>query len=130
MLHPERNSQQFPKLCPAFQRDAHRTRIVVREPASQVFEIVYKSRNPAPPPSGAAVQSGRGIEPLVSSGQRRVISLPGWEAQYDLRTTNSGSIAISETYFILPSIRSSKVRAAISPILCKGCLTVVRGGLI
>lgn len=48
----------------------------------------------------------------------------------DLRTTSSGSIEISETYFILPSMRSSKVRAAISPIWCKGCLTVVRGGVI
>ena len=48
----------------------------------------------------------------------------------DLRTTSSGSIEISETYFILPSMRSSRVRAAISPIRCKGCLTVVRGGVI
>lgn len=43
----------------------------------------------------------------------------------DCRTISSGSIAISATYSLRFSIRSSRVRAAISPIFCSGCRTVV-----
>lgn len=45
----------------------------------------------------------------------------------DLRTTSSGSIAISGTYSPPPSMRSTTVCAAISPMRRRGCLTVVSG---
>ena len=46
----------------------------------------------------------------------------------DCRTISSGSIAISATYFLGFSNRSRRVRAAISPIFCSGCRTVVSVG--
>jgi hypothetical protein len=49
--------------------------------------------------------------------------------EVERRTTSSGSITISATYSVRPSISSSRVPAATSPIFCKGCLTVVSGGV-
>jgi hypothetical protein len=48
----------------------------------------------------------------------------------ELRTTNSGSMAISGTQSSCSSIRFNKVRAAISPIFWSGWRTVVRLGLL
>jgi hypothetical protein len=45
--------------------------------------------------------------------------------QSSVERFSSGSIAISATYSLRFSIRSSRVRAAISPIFCSGCRTVV-----
>jgi hypothetical protein len=46
----------------------------------------------------------------------------------DSRTISSVSIAISATYSLRYSIRSRRVRGAISPIFCSGCRTVVSVG--
>ena len=48
----------------------------------------------------------------------------------ELRTINSGSMAISGTHSSCSSIRFNKVRAAISPIFWSGWRTVVRLGLL
>jgi len=71
-----------------------------------------------------AVQRGLALGECV----RRYVIFAG-AAAVDSRMTSSGSMAISEGYSFCPSIRSSKLCAATSPMRFSGWRTVVKLGV-